>query len=80
VECARGNAGEEGGGNRGGGGEVDLWIADPKDSGAGVEGGEEAGLGNGYGLLLHGFVDGGPHTLLQPVKVVDAANSAVCQH
>ncbi len=43
----------------------------------GLEGGDDAGLGDGDGLLLHGLVDGRAVLVVHLVKLVDQAH-ALC--
>lgn len=77
-------AGEEGGG------EVDVLhggdfgvvaaverVGCGEDGGAGVERGGDAGFGDGDGLLLHDFVDGGSVGVVHLVELVDAADAVV---
>ena len=77
-------AGEEGGGevdvlDRGDPGVVAAVerVSSGEDGGAGVEGGGDAGFGDGDGLLFHDFVDGGAVAVVHFVKLVDTADAVV---
>ncbi len=47
------------------------------DGAAGLEGGDDAGFGDGDGLLFHGFVDGGAVLVVHLVELVDEAGALV---
>ena len=49
------------------------------DAAAGVEGGVDAGFGDGDSLLLHDFVDGDAVDVAHFVELVDADNASVCE-
>mmetsp|Transcript_39186 Transcript_39186/g.111838 ORF Transcript_39186/g.111838 Transcript_39186/m.111838 type:complete len:458 (-) Transcript_39186:969-2342(-) len=55
-------------------------ICTCKNGGAAVERGGDPGLCDGHGLLLHDLMNGGAVTFLHLVKLVDAANTHVCQY
>mmetsp|Transcript_56810 Transcript_56810/g.121982 ORF Transcript_56810/g.121982 Transcript_56810/m.121982 type:complete len:681 (-) Transcript_56810:69-2111(-) len=50
------------------------------DRASGVQGGHQASLGDGDGLLLHGFMDGCAVLLVHLVKLINQAQPAVSQH
>jgi len=51
-----------------------------QDGGAGVEGADDAGFGNGERLLLHHLVQDAARAVCHLVKLVYAANTVVTQH
>mmetsp|Transcript_2567 Transcript_2567/g.6686 ORF Transcript_2567/g.6686 Transcript_2567/m.6686 type:complete len:263 (-) Transcript_2567:128-916(-) len=51
-----------------------------EDGGTGVEGGDDAGLGYGYCLLLHGLVQNRPRGVAHLIELVDAANAQIAQY
>ncbi len=55
-------------------------VGGREDGGARVEGGGDAGFGDGDGLLLHDFVDGRPVAVVHLVELVDAADAVVGEH
>lgn len=55
-------------------------VGGREDRGARVEGGGDAGFGDGDGLLLHDFVDGRPVAVVHLVELVDAADAVVGEH
>lgn len=67
--------------------ETDLAVVSPsdgvgcgKDGGARVEGSLDARFGDGDRLLFHRFVDGDLVGKVHLVKLVDAADTVVCEH
>lgn len=55
-------------------------VGGGEDRGAGIEGGLDAGLGDGDGLLLHGLVDGDLVGDVHLIKLVDGADAVVGEH
>jgi len=55
-------------------------IGSGQDGDAGVESGQDAGLGDRDCLLLHHLVDGRPVGVGHLIKLVDAADAAIGQH
>jgi hypothetical protein len=50
-------------------------VSSGDDGAPGLERSDDAGLRNGDGLLLHGFVDGGAVSVVHLVELVDEANT-----
>ncbi len=51
----------------------EVWIGCSEDRGSGVEGGSDAGFGDGDGLLLHCLVDGCSVRLGHLVELINTA-------
>ena len=57
-----------------------AWVSSCQDGCAGIEGADDAGLGDGQGLLLHDLVQNGTRVVCHLVKLIDATYPIVTQH